>query len=367
MILEEVPGANHPPGVESLPGLDDLLHALREPALITGPSAQLLRFNHPAQKLLRLRDSDIGRCLTDVLQPLACDDPTGLGMLGQHLKNSGSEILVGIRLKGKAVPMQGTWSILPLGCGSSKSDCRLHRLSVHQEDDLDKSRMDFLANVSHELRTPLSALVATTEVMLQDYQNIPVAELGKMIGLLHRNTRRLESLVSNLLDAAGLQNGKLQLRMSTASAHSLIRDATDFVQPLLTSKNQKLDVRMIGRAPALVVDSKRIVGVLVNLLSNASRYGPPNEPIQLLVSGEGTLVRFTVRQRGPGIPEEEQAFLFQRFYRASTGESVQGGSGLGLAIVKEIVEMHGGNVGLVSKPGKTTAFWFTLPLKGVHA
>ena len=182
-----------------------------------------------------------------------------------------------------------------------------------------------------------------------------------MIVLLHRNTRRLDSHVSNLIDAAALQNARLQLRRVPTNPHSLIRDASDFVQPLLQIKNQKLDMRLIGHVPALVVDSKRIVGVLTNLLSNASRYGPSGEPVQLLVSGEGTLVRFTVRQRGTGIPKQEQALLFQRFYRASTGETVQGGSGLGLAIVKEIVEMHGGEVGLLSKPG-STAFWFTLPV-----
>lgn len=366
-MIEEM-GSAEPswPPVE-LPGISDILQALPEPALVTGPGGQLLQSNAAAERVLRVRPADEGRPLTEVLRPLASGNPTGLGELEQHLSSTEGETILGVRLDLEGASVSGVWSVAPLQCGAAGASCRLHRLQLQRHEGVDKPTMDFLANVTHELRTPLSALVATTEVMLQDYQTIPAPELGQMIGLLHRNTRRLESLVSNLLDAASLQSGKFQLRKSTASPHSLIRDATDFVQPLLTAKNQKLDVRMLGHAPALVVDARRIVGVLVNLLSNASRYGPSREPIQLLVSGEGTLVRFTVRQRGPGIPREEQALLFDRFYRASTGESVQGGTGLGLAIVKEIVEMHGGNVGVASKPGKATAFWFTLPLKGEPA
>ncbi len=363
-MLEEVAGVGQSLTPVGMPGLTDVLEALPEPALVTGPDGELLRSNTAAVRVLRLRPADEGRLLTDVIRPLASGDPTGMGEFEQHLVSAEGETVLGVRFELEGTPVSGVWSVAPLQCHVGKTTYRLHRLQLQRHEGADKPTMDFLANVTHELRTPLSALVATTEVMLQDYQTIPVPELGQMIALLHRNTRRLESLVSNLLDAASLQSGKFQLRKSTASPHSLIRDATDFVQPLLLAKNQKLDVRMLGSAPALVVDARRIVGVLVNLLSNASRYGPSKEPIQLLVSGEGTIVRFTVRQRGPGIPKEEQALLFDRFYRASTGESVQGGTGLGLAIVKEIVEMHGGNVGVASKPGKATAFWFTLPVKG---
>lgn len=269
-----------------------------------------------------------------------------------------------VRLRVHGSVRDGTWGMFPLR-GPNESRHLLHRLYLHEEEQPDQAEIDFLANVSHDFRTPLAALAATVEVMMQDYQTLSAPELGMMIRLLHRNTRRLESLVGNLLDAASLRNGKFQLRRSVVSPHSLLRDASDHVQSLLSNKNQKLDMRLIGHVPALLVDSKRIVAVLVNLLSNANRYGDPDEPIQLLVSGEGTQVRFTIRQRGPGIPEQEQARLFHRFYRASTSEGVHGGSGLGLAIVKEIVEMHGGTVGVMSKTG-STAFWFTLPLEGVQ-
>lgn len=367
MSAYEVVEATGPGTPRELPGITDVLHALGEPALVTGEWHEVRAYNEPAGRLLGL-DEGQGTCaLVDRLRPLARSGDSGPHALAECLSACEGESLIPIRLLVDGSPVTGTWSVVPVGAATAGRGFHLHRFYAQEPDKMDTSRVDFLANVSHELRTPLSALVATTEVMLQDCGTIPAEELGKMIGLLHRNTRRLEALVSNLIDAAGLQNGKLQLRRSPANAHSLVRDATDFVQPLLSAKNQKLDVRQIGHVPALLVDAKRIVGVLVNLLSNASRYGPPNEPVQLLVAGEGTLVRFTVRQRGPGIPKHEQPLLFQRFYRASTGEMVQGGSGLGLAIVKDIVEMHGGMVGVASKPGTSTAFWFTLPLEGAGA
>lgn len=350
----------------SLPPAHLLLAAHEEPALLTGQRLQIRAFNHRAGELLGLSPAHLGRPVPEVLRKCGACETRTIDALVETAAVSDSESFLPIKLLVGGRPIAGTWSVLPIGYGETDAFW-LHRFYVEQSDHVDPARVDFLANVSHELRTPLSALVATTELMLQDYQTLPAVELGTMINLLHRNTRRLEALVSNLLDAAALQNGKLHLRLSSTSVESLLRDASDFVLPLLNSKNQKLETRLGGTLPVLALDARRLVGVLVNLLSNASRYGLPNEPIRLAVNVERDLVRFSVSQKGPGIPRHEQVQLFQRFYRGTTGEKVSGGSGLGLAIVKEIVEMHGGTVGLVSNPGKTTTFWFTIPLGGDQA
>ncbi len=345
-----------------LPSPHEMLDAFDHPALLTDAHHQLHAFNRQASRLLDISTADLGAPLSSVVAARCAGCPA-LGELLEHGLAADEEVAAPVALVVRGEKVEGIWGIRPLTT-SGHQRFYLHRLYPRRDEDHDRSGMDFLANVTHELRTPLSALVATTEVMLQDYRSITLEELGQMIGLLHRNTRRLEALVGNLLDAAGLQNGRFQLRKTASSVGSLVRDASDFVVPLLNNKNQRLEVRVLGHMPALVVDPKRITGVLVNLLSNASRYGLPNEPIQMIISNEGKVVRFTVRQRGPGIPRPEQALVFQRFYRASTGEKVSGGTGLGLAIVKDVVEMHGGTVGVISKPGKSTAFWFTLPIEG---
>lgn len=369
-----VPGA-HPPAAA-------LVEALDEPCLLTAPDGTIRTSNAAAREVLALPASAQGTPLRRLLEQRGIAGDACVDELLAQLAEVLGETLVPMRLRVADTYLSLTWKIVPLmtddGPGErsgaqGQSPCPtlggrpflLHRLYPHQPEDTDAQRIQFLANVGHELRTPLSALVATTELMLQDHQTLAPDELGHMMGFLHRNTRRLESHVSNLLDAASLQNGRFHLRRSSTQVQTLVRDAVDFVLPLLQVKNQKLETRTFGQPPVLIVDPKRIVGVLVNLLSNASRYGLPNEPIQLLIACEDTLVRFTVRQKGPGIPQHEQALLFQRFYRASAAETQAGGSGLGLAIVKDIVEMHGGTVGLVSKPNKTTAFWFTIPVEQV--
>ena len=350
------------PAISHLPTPGQFLAVFRQPALITDSSYCLRLFNEPAGSVLGLSEKHLGAPLDEAVRCAAAERGEDGVRLSDQAVEGDEELTLAVRIQlaGRAIP--GIWSIAPMGEGSGSF--RLHRFEETAERSQERLGVEFLANVTHELRTPLSAMVATTELMLQDYQTMPSTELGQMISLLHRNTRRLESMVSNLLDAASIQDGKLLLRKSVVNSQSLVRDAADFVLPLLNSKNQRLETRTMGPAPALVVDSKRITGVLVNLLSNASRYGLPNERIQLIVSSEGTIVRFTVRQKGPGIPKDEQAMLFQRFYRTSDGAKVVGGSGLGLAIVKDIVEMHGGTVGMVSKPGTSTAFWFTIPVEG---
>lgn len=357
--------SHHKPAspVPGVPSAQTLLSVFDGPALITGERHDLRAFNSDAASLLSLSDDSIGAPLSRLLRSSSRSQLGSLNALIESDQLIEGETMVPARFDTDGGTVSGAWSVLPIPTEDDESYL-LHHLIEQREEETDRSGMEFLANVTHELRTPLSALVATTELMLHDYEKIPSSELGQMISLMHRNTRRLEALVSNLLDAAGLQTGKLHLRKTVSSVDSLVRDASEFVSPLLRSKNQRLETRTLGGLPTLVVDPKRIIGVLVNLLSNASRYGPPNEPIQLMVSGERTLVRFTVRQRGPGIPRQEQSLLFQRFYRASTGEKATGGSGLGLAIVKDIVEMHGGTVGLLSNPGNTTAFWFTVPVEG---
>lgn len=357
--MERVSGAEHSlasPAEHSSPLVSGLVRALPDPAVLThGPDHVVAAFNGPAESLLGPGRLLHGASLLQALEAAAADASAVRTTLPDA-----DEAVVPLRLAsaGEAVPV--LWQAQRVS--AQAEDSYLHRFLPAQSAAEEPARLEFLANVTHELRTPLSAMVATTEFMLQDYQSVDPLDLGQMIALLHRNTRRLEALVSNLLDAAALQAGRFQLRRSTATVASLVQDAADFVQPLIDNKNQRLDVRLMGSQPALVVDSKRVVGVLVNLLSNASRYGPPNEAVQLIVSTEGTLVRFTVRQKGPGIPKNEQARLFQRYYRASTSEHVAGGSGLGLAIVKDIVEMHGGSVGVVSRHNGGTAFWFTLPI-----
>ena len=140
------------------------------------------------------------------------------------------------------------------------------------------------------------------------------------------------------------------------------------MKPLLERRNQTLITSLPDGLPRLSVDPMRLTQVLVNLLSNASKYGPIDQPIELALDlrQENTL-KISVADRGSGIPAEDKQNIFRRFVRLDEKDNAQYGIGLGLSVVKTIVESHGGAVGLDERQGGGTTFWFTIPLEAAGA
>jgi signal transduction histidine kinase len=142
----------------------------------------------------------------------------------------------------------------------------------------------------------------------------------------------------------------------------IIAEAMRTMQPLLDKRAQRLVVELPAAIPTVEADPRRTVQVLVNLLSNASKYGPDHAEIVLGVSTSDHWTRVTVADRGPGIPREYRDVLFRRFVPPSpSADKAQYGTGLGLSVVKAIVEAHGGRVGVDDRPGGGSIFWLTLP------
>jgi signal transduction histidine kinase len=132
----------------------------------------------------------------------------------------------------------------------------------------------------------------------------------------------------------------------------------------LDKRGQRLVVGLPTHVPVVQADPRRTAQVVVNLLSNASKYGPDDAEILVSAVVQGRLVRVSVADSGPGIPDEQRKDLFQRFvHPGQTNDKAQVGAGLGLSVVKAIVEAHGGQVGVDGRPGEGSAFWFTLPLE----
>jgi signal transduction histidine kinase len=135
------------------------------------------------------------------------------------------------------------------------------------------------------------------------------------------------------------------------------------VEPLLAQRGQQLRVRLSPRLPEVLADSRRLGQVLVNLILNASKFGPPSSEIEVAVTLKGRAIKVTVADRGPGVPPEQAVRLFEPYYRApATAGSGKDGVGLGLSIVKSIVEAHSGRVGVESRRGGGARFWFELPV-----
>lgn len=232
---------------------------------------------------------------------------------------------------------------------------------ITAQAELLRLKEDFLLQVAHELRTPIAALSASLDLMLEDALSMPRDELAPMMATLRRSALRLELLVENLLDAGSIEAGTFQVRAVPASVRASLQEALIFVQPLLDSKHQRLDADLHGDSDRVLADPRRTGQVLSNLIANASRYSPEATTIAVTsVTREG-FVRVTVRDDGPGIPEDEQARLFQRFFRSREVRDQAGGLGLGLTICRAIVRAHGGEISIDSAPGRGTSVHFTLP------
>jgi two-component system sensor histidine kinase KdpD len=225
-----------------------------------------------------------------------------------------------------------------------------------------------LATVAHELRGPLTALATSSEILAEDFSHLDPEQVKSMLGAMHRRTLWLQGLVENLLCAATIREGRLQLNCQPLDIADIVEEVGAVVGPLLEQRGQQLRVRIASDVTEVVVDSRRLGQVLVNLILNASKFAPPETCIDLTIAMRDGAVRVSVADRGPGISPEQATRLFEPYYRApATAGSGKDGVGLGLSIVKSIVEAHNGQVGVESRRGGGARFWFCLPSAGRSA
>ncbi|MGH2592970.1 MAG: ATP-binding protein, partial [Anaerolineae bacterium] len=217
-----------------------------------------------------------------------------------------------------------------------------------------------LANISHEFRTPLSAQLASIELLLDQLRELSTDQIGELIFSLQRGTLRLTHLIDNLLESVRIEAGEVDIRRRPVLIDEVIEQALDFTQPLLTQREQAVEVELPYPLPPISGDARRLTQVFVNLLANANKFSPAGSTIRIggaLASGS---ISVWVEDQGPGIPPQAGQSLFTRFVRSLGEEPEPGGVGLGLWIVKSIVERHGGRVEAFSH-SSGTRMCVTLP------
>jgi signal transduction histidine kinase len=234
---------------------------------------------------------------------------------------------------------------------------------ITQIYQLERQKDDFLSIASHELRTPLTSLKALTQLTRRQLERSGSPAAAHLARMEH-SIVRMEQLINDLLDVSRIEAGKLAIRPEPCQLQRLCQQVID-EQVMAMEHAVRFDA---PREPLEAeVDVDRLSQVLTNLLSNAFKYSPPDCPVTLTLRQEGEMALFSVHDEGSGIPPEELAHIFDRFYRVP-GIEVQRGSGvglgLGLYICREIVERHGGKIWAESSVGQGSTFFVVLPLAG---
>jgi PAS domain S-box-containing protein len=232
--------------------------------------------------------------------------------------------------------------------------------ALERERELRELKADFVSMASHEFRTPLTAIFSSTE-LLQYYGNIwPEDKKLKHYNRIEAAVKRMTALLDDVLLYSKAEAGKLEFNPTPLVLKKLCSDLVEELQ-LGIGENHKITWVYSGLCHDIWMDEKLLLHILTNLLSNAIKYSPPGTTVFFSCSCENAEVIFEIKDEGIGIPPEDQARLFESFYRAKNVEDIPG-TGLGLAIVKKSVELHGGRITVNSEVGVGTTFRVTLPL-----
>ena len=229
-------------------------------------------------------------------------------------------------------------------------------------ENFDRSRSQFVSNASHELKTPLTAMKLLLECLI-DQPEMPQELRMEFMQDMNHEIDRLSGIITDLLTLSKMDSQDTALHLADVDLAALTAEALHTLRPVADKAGQ----RIVAELPASVRlrgDATKLSQIVYNLADNAIKYTPEGGEIQVGLTVKGRSAILTVSDNGIGIPEEEQAHVFDRFYRVDKARSrATGGTGLGLSIVRQMVQLHGGSITLSSRPGHGTTFTVTLPMR----
>jgi len=241
---------------------------------------------------------------------------------------------------------------------------RLYEKQQQAKMEMERERLrgDLLRLVSHDLRTPLTGILGSTSTILENYDILSDDVRKDFLNRVYEDAEWLNNLVENILSMTRFDEGRIRLNKEMEAVEEIVAAAVSRVKK--RTGQHEIRISIPKHLIMIPVDGMLIEQVLVNLLENAIKHTPKGTKVTISVMEEGNEVTFEVSDNGPGIPEKDLPFVFNRFYTA--GDTVgkgRRGIGLGLAICKSIVEAHSGSIVVQSKPSAGCVFRFTLPAK----
>ncbi|NKB58866.1 MAG: transporter substrate-binding domain-containing protein [Alphaproteobacteria bacterium] len=236
---------------------------------------------------------------------------------------------------------------------------------ITDRKEVERLKSEFVSTVSHELRTPLTSIKGSLGLITQGAGDQIPDQWKSMIDIAYRNSDRLTLLVNDILDIEKLDAGLMTFEMAPISIREFIEEAVETNKGY--GEERKIGMKIVSSAPLAMVegDRNRLMQVMANILSNAAKFSPENTDVELWVEARDDSVIICIKDYGPGIPEEFQSKLYDRFTQAdSSNTRVKGGTGLGMSITKTIVEAHSGDLRFETGPNIGTTFFVELPASG---
>jgi len=232
-------------------------------------------------------------------------------------------------------------------------------------EQVSQAKSDFTARMSHELRTPLNSIIGFSEVLLSKKMSpADRATHEEFLSYIHISAEHLLHLIDSILDLSKIEAGKLTLESREFDLRVLLEDVRITVLPMLTAKKQTLIIEIGNGVNTIFADELKMRQIFLNLISNAHKFTPRKGNIKVVCQMEDPhLLQCSVIDNGIGISPQDQQRIFEEFGQAKENPTDNArGVGLGLSIAKRLVELHGGNVWVVSEPGGGSTFTFTIPL-----
>ncbi len=336
--------------------IETVVSSMSSGIILTDQVLRIELINPAAEELFDLkRDSVIGRPFNLAIRYYA---------LNENLKavaQDGEARVMEVNLYYPRVAVLDTYIVPVYGSDRSiiGSLILFHETTVLRS--LEKMRSDFVANVSHELRTPLTTVRGYTETIL--HEELSREQILDFLKVIDRETKRLSSLLDDLLDLAQIENEKGFVKKEPIDMPVLIREAVKRIEDARSALSVTINFDMPDHGIYVSGKPEWLRQALVNVLENSIKHGYEKGQIDISLAAAGSNAEIVIKDNGPGIPEEDLPYVFERFYRVDKARSRKSGStGLGLSIVKHILEAHDASYKLQSKTGEGTAFILSLPL-----
>lgn len=329
-----------------------VLSGIGEGILAINQIGKMVHCNDAAVKLLELHDDDATRDVYELTErsPL-------IGMLIQVLETG--EGVGGGWKNGSGQSVAATVS--PIRMGDDLVGAVGLVRDVSEAERLEQLRRDYVANISHELRTPLTGIRGMVEPLIDGVYDTE-AEKQECYQIIYQETRRLERLISDMLDISRLQDGRIHIELEEMQVQGILVAAARRLERRAAEEGVRLCVEP-GEDPVILGNEDRIMQVLIILIDNALKFTPSGGSITLRTRVAEDMLWISVRDTGAGIAKEDLPYIFERFYKADKSRMETRGTGLGLAIARLVVELMGGTIWCESELGRGSSFEFSVKLR----